>query len=265
MTNPDVLFQMTKNQTEIITHKLFQIIIVLRYGQELSKKLNEEKVEYSNKLKAALSRLRGIEAALDGRVDIEKSNKVAQDLFVACESLQSAIDSGLKALKPLFPEVNAIQKAAPNDTAISKLLAAVPEEALERGIYNEKNLASRFPDVLKSCRRVAMVGEDNKGPWTYFVSYIQSFFIIDKFDPRKDGELIDIENVDTFGLLARAEYYVRKGDLELAARLVNQLQGEPRKVAHDWLKEVRLLLETKQAARFLTSYAAALGMGGMEN
>jgi mitofilin len=236
-----------------------------RYDRELNTKLTEEKEDYSNRLKAALSRLRGIEAAVDSRADIEKANKKSQDLFVACQSLLSAMDSGLKALRPLFPEVNAIQNAAPNDAAVTRILAAVPEEALERGIYNEKSLAARFPEVLRSCRRVAMVGEDNRGPWTYFLSYIQSFFIIDKFDPRKDGELIDVENVDTFGLLARAEYYVRKGDLELAARLVNQLQGEPRKLAYGWLKEVRLLLETRQAARFLSSYAAATGMGGLEN
>lgn len=199
---------------------------------------------------------------MDSRANSEKSNQKSQELWLACQALQTAIESGIKVLKPLYKEVSVIATAAEGDPVMNDVIGAIPQEALDRGIYSEKNLAARFADVKKSCRRVAMIGDDNKGPWTYFLSYIQSFFVFDKFDPHVDGETVDVESIDTFGLLARAEYYVRKGDLELAARFVNQLKGEPRKLAYDWLKEVRLLLETKQAARFLSSYATAAGMEG---
>ncbi|KAK3751355.1 hypothetical protein QZH41_009314 [Actinostola sp. cb2023] len=233
-----------------------------RYHSELNEKITHEKESYSSKLNTALSRLRGIENAVDSRADAEKSNKKSQELWLACQALQSAIDRGIKALKPLYLEVGAITSAAPDDPVINGVIGAVPQEALQRGIYTEKTLAARFPGVKQSCRRVAMVGDDNRGPWTYFLSFIQSFFIFDKFDPRVDDETVDLESMDTFEILARAEYYVLKGDLELSARFVNQLKGEPRKLAYDWLREVRLLLETRQAARFLSSYAAAAGMKG---
>lgn len=235
-------------------------MIRFRFDKDLDDQTTKEKISYSNKLQSALARLRGIESAVENRANVEKSNHRSQELWLACQALQSAIESGIKTLRPLEGEVDAITAVATDDGVMADVIGAIPQEALERGIYSEKNLAARFADVKKSCRRVAMVGDDNKGPWTYLLSIIQSFFIFDKFDPIIDGETVDIDNIDTFGLLARAEYYVRKGDLELAARFVNQLKGEPRKLAYDWLKEVRLLLETRQAARFLSSYAAAAGV-----
>lgn len=238
------------------------IFLISRYNNEYNEKLNKEKQDYTSKLKTALARVRGIEHAVENRANDEKLNKQNQEAWLACQALQTAIESELKILKPLDAEVSAISAAAKGDPVMGDIVGAIPQEAIERGVFSEKNLAARFADVKKSCRKVAMIGQDNKGPWTYFMSYIQSFFVFEKFDPRVNGEMVDLESTDTYELLSRAEYYVREGDLELAARFVNQLQGEPRKLAYDWLREVRLLLETKQAVRFLSSYAASTGMSG---
>lgn len=55
-------------------------------------------------------------------------------------------------------------------------------------------------------------------------------------------------------------YYVDRGDLMMAMKYMNLLQGAPRKIASDWLKEARLLLETQQAANTLMAHAAASGL-----
>lgn len=41
---------------------------------------------------------------------------------------------------------------------------------------------------------------------------------------------------------------------------MNLLQGASRKVAEDWIKEARLLLETQQAANTLMAHAASSGL-----
>ncbi|EDO31080.1 predicted protein, partial [Nematostella vectensis] len=232
-----------------------------RHREELEKKSNEEHQAFNAKLTAAFSRLRGVESAIDGRAEIEKTNKRSQELWLACQALTSAIDRGYQKRRPLNHEVSAVYDCSPEDPVVNTVLEAIPPEALQKGVYNEDNLTARFNQVRRQCRRVAMVGEDSAGPWTFLLSYLQSFFIFDKFDPRTDGELVDAEELDTFGLLARADYYIKRGDLELGARLVNQLTGEARKLAYDWLKETRILLETRQAVRLLSSYAAAAAMG----
>ena len=62
---------------------------------------------------------------------------------------------------------------------------------------------------------------------------------------------------DTYDILSRVRASLQKEDLEQALRYANQLKGTPRQAAKDWIQEVRLLLETKQAANALMAYAAA--------
>ena len=63
---------------------------------------------------------------------------------------------------------------------------------------------------------------------------------------------------------AQLKHFAREaevnGNFELAVRLVNQLRGEPRKVASDWLKEARLTMEAKQAAQCLMAHSASAGL-----
>ena len=212
------------------------------------------------KLKGALGRLRGIEFAVESRAETEKQNKQAQELWLACQSLSTTISDGRGQPTPLTPQLTTIHDASANDSVVTQVLESVPEVAAKRGVYSEEDLRSRFYKVRRACRRVAMVRGSDGGPLTYLLSYMQSFLVFDTFDPARDGEMVDLDNVDTFELLARAEYYLRQGDLELAARFVNQLRGETRRLSRDWLKEARLLLETRQAANFLTAYAAGAGM-----
>lgn len=231
-----------------------------RHNKDLLQKLNEEKSAFEIQLSGALAHIRGIEAAVEGRAEIEKQNMQSQKLWAACQALTTAIGNGDAGRpRPLLPHLTAIHEAAADDPLVTQVLNSLPEEAVTRGVLNEENVKHRFYQVRRWCRRVAMIGDDGASPWTHLVSYFQSFFIFDSFEPTKEGELVDFENADTFDLLARADYYLRRGDLELATRLVNQLRGEPRKVARDWLIEARLLLETRQAANLLTAYATALG------
>lgn len=47
-----------------------------------------------------------------------------------------------------------------------------------------------------------------------------------------------------------------RGNLVQTLRYMNLLQGAPRKVASEWVNEVRLLLETEQAVNVLLSHAS---------
>lgn len=44
---------------------------------------------------------------------------------------------------------------------------------------------------------------------------------------------------------------------------MNQLKGESRKAAGDWIVQARLHLETKQAADALLAFASATGLGNL--
>ena len=51
--------------------------------------------------------------------------------------------------------------------------------------------------------------------------------------------------------------------MEQALRYMNLLKGEPQHVASDWLHDLRVHLETVQAAKAILTYAAVQAMESM--
>ena len=150
----------------------------------MQQKLNEEKSAFETQLSGALAHIRGIEAAVEGRAEIEKQNMQSQKLWAACQALTTAIGNGDAGRpRPLLPHLTAIHEAAADDPLVTQVLNSLPEEAVTRGVLNEENVKHRFYQVRRWCRRVAMIGDDGASPWTHLVSYFQSFFIFDSFEP----------------------------------------------------------------------------------
>jgi mitofilin len=67
---------------------------------------------------------------------------------------------------------------------------------------------------------------------------------------------------DTTNLLY-FRYHLEKDDLEQTLRYMNLLKGEPQNVANDWLRELRIHLETVQAANAILTYAAVQAIESM--
>lgn len=132
-----------------------------------------------------------------------------------------------------------------------------------RGVFTEDSLRQRWDQTQRVCKRVAMIDETSSGMFAYFLSYFQSLLLLNDPLPPNSEEAVDLSTLDTFKLVSYASYHMENGNLEQALRYANQLTGMPRKVASDWLREARLLLETSQAASVLSSHASASGLGGL--
>ena len=77
-------------------------------------------------------------------------------------------------------------------------------------------------------------------------------------------------------IVARADYWIhvrlsctfilithdciQRGDIEQAARELNQLKGVPKQVVRDWLHDARAYLEVQQAVAVLNAYIGVLGL-----
>eukprot|EP00058_Branchiostoma_floridae_P023546 XP_002609036.1 hypothetical protein BRAFLDRAFT_84852 [Branchiostoma floridae] len=236
----------------------------------LSRELERQKREL-----ALAQDLRGAEVPelqqLRGRADIEREARKAQELLIACETLKRLINTGNEEAAsweerriPLSREVNTVKEAAGDSKFFQTLLGSVPQQAMEAGVFPEDSLRQRFLRVKRVCRRVAMIDETGGTLFQFFVSYLQSLLLVDagrrSLPPGKE---VDPKKLDTFTLLSYAEHSLENGDLEQAARFMNQLKGEPRKVASDWLDEARLTMEARQAAQALAAAAAAVGLGNL--
>ena len=230
-----------------------------KHDGELREKLLLAKQESELKLRGALARLNGIISAIRDKADIEKRNAEAQELWLACQSFSTAIigfGDDRDRPYPIHSEVKSIRRVTTGNDVIGKILDSLSDDVLNRGVYTEESLRRRFPKVKRVCLEVAMVGEDGGGVWSYLISYLQSLFILETRITSPPTS-IDPEELDTHKVLSLASYALENGDTEQAVRYMNQLRGEPRRVAKDWIREARLFLEAKQASRFLTSFASA--------
>ncbi|KAM9585005.1 MICOS complex subunit MIC60 isoform 2-T2 [Trichechus inunguis] len=232
--------------------------------QELQfRRLSQEQVDnFTLDINTAYARLRGIEQAVQSHAAAEEAARKAHQLWLSVEALKYSMKTASADLPtvPLGGAVEAIRVSCADSEFAQALTAALPPESLTRGVYSEETLRARFCAVQKLARRVAMIDETRNSLYQYFLSYLQSLLLFPPRQLKPPPELCP-EDLNTFKLLAYASYCIEHGDLELAAKFVNQLKGESRRVAQDWLHEARMTLETKQIVEILTAYASAVGIG----
>ncbi|NXF03315.1 MIC60 protein, partial [Smithornis capensis] len=245
----------------------------VEFEQNLTEKLSEQEMQFRRltqeqldnftlDINTAYARLKGIEQAVESHAVAEEEARKAHQLWLAVEALKYCMRTGTgdSPTEPLESAVKAIKASCSNNAFTEALTAALPQESLKRGVYSEEALRARFHTVQKLAKRVAMIDETRNSLYQYFLSYLQSLLMFHPHQLKPPAELSP-DDLDTFKLLSYASYCIEHGDLELAAKFVNQLRGESRRVAHDWLNEARMTLETKQIVDILTAYASAVGLG----
>ncbi|XP_077388046.1 MICOS complex subunit MIC60 isoform X2 [Festucalex cinctus] len=241
--------------------------------QVLSSKLLEQETRYRQlsqeqldnltlDMNTAYARLKGVEEAIDSHVVAEEEARKAHQLWLSVEALNYTLksaDAG-SPTKPLEDAAQAVRLSCHDNEFALALASALPQESLQRGVYSEASLRARFYGLRSLVRRVALINESHNSLYQYFLSYLQAALLFEAKQEAPPSQLSG-EDLDPFKLLSYATYCLEHGDLELAAKLVNQLTGEARRVAEDWLNEARLTLETRQVVSLLSAYANAVGLG----
>ncbi|XP_075942903.1 MICOS complex subunit MIC60 isoform X1 [Anarhichas minor] len=227
------------------------------------RQLSQEQLDnFTLDMNTAYARLKGMEEAIDSHVVAEEEARKAHQLWLSVEALNYSLKMA-DADSPTMPLEGAAQAVRDschdNDFALA-LATALPEESLQRGVYSEASLRARFNSLRSLARRVALVDETHNSLYQYFLSYLQAALLFEAKQEAPPGQL-GSEDLDPFKLLSYASFCLEHGDLELAAKLVNQLRGEARRVVEDWLTEARLTLETRQVVSLLSAYANAVGLG----
>ncbi|XP_041931325.1 MICOS complex subunit MIC60 isoform X4 [Alosa sapidissima] len=227
------------------------------------RRMTQEQLDaFTLDMNAAYARLKGMEESIDSHVIAEEEARKAHQLWLSVEALNYTLrTAGADApTEPLESAAAAVRESCSDNEFAQALASALPAESLKRGVYSEASLRARFSDVRHLARRVALIDETRNSLYQYFLSYLQAVLLMEPQQVAPPASL-NADDLDTFKLLSYACYSMERGDLELAAKLLNQLRGEPRRVAQDWLNEARLTLETRQAVSLLSAYANAVGLG----
>ncbi|KAI8615392.1 mitochondrial inner membrane protein Mitofilin [Chytriomyces sp. MP71] len=164
---------------------------------------------------------------------VEKMQGV-QNVIAALQVVSGKVHDG----GPFKKEFTVLKDFAEGDEVLTTVLAAIDERAQKDGVLSIDELREDFYNVSQKIRRVQLMPE-NGGPVSYGVSHILSYLML-----QKHGL---VAGNDTEAVLARSKYYLAHGDLEGAAREINQLKGWSKVLAGDWLRDARTHLEVKQA------------------
>ncbi|KAH0610331.1 uncharacterized protein H6S33_011858 [Morchella sextelata] len=177
--------------------------------------------------------------------DIIDANLNTQKLHVALEAVRAAYESPEQP-KPFLREVAALKEVAGDDEVVSAAIASINPRAYQEGVPTQTQLVDRFRRVAEEVRKAALLPED-----AGFAGHASSW-LLSKVLFRKQGLA---QGNDVESILTRTETFLEEGDIDSAAREMNQLSGWSRKLANDWLKEARLLLEVKQAVDVIAAEA----------
>ncbi|XP_070768878.1 MICOS complex subunit MIC60 isoform X1 [Enoplosus armatus] len=227
------------------------------------RQLSQEQLDnFTLDMNTAYARLKGMEEAIDSHVVAEEEARKAHQLWLSVEALTYTLKTADtdSPTVPLESAAQAVRDSCRDNDFASALSSALPEESLHRGVYSEASLRARFNSLRALARRVALIDETHNSLYQYFLSYLQATLLFEDKQEAPPAQLCS-EDLDPFKLLSYASYCLEHGDLELAAKLVNQLRGEARRVVEDWLTEARLTLETRQVVSLLSAYANAVGLG----
>lgn len=262
-----------KRQSEAHTDHLTDALDVQRreltrtFVRELDQTLESATLKQREELAAIVGHLKGLQMALEARSSMDMASLEAQELWLACSSLEAALNDSqwLAEVRPLKRELDYIRdllKSGVADEYVKTVMDAIPEPVAERGVFTESSIRERFLRVETMAKRTALIGEEGGSMLTYLLSYLQSLFIVSPSTnsmPSKFSE-VNVDDLSTFDIVWLARAALDRGDLEQAVKYMNLLQGQPKLVAKDWIHEARTLLETKQASRALILHAAAIGV-----
>jgi len=257
-------------QTEQLNQKHEEIlsITVAETEDAFRKELAEQKANYiletealkdqtALALELATARVKGLSEALTGSAIYESESRKAQELSLACDSLLHALKYGNNGKPvPLSTQIETVRKVCHGNESVEALTDAFSNVVATRGVYTEDTLRASFKQIGKLCRQVSLVDKDHSSLFVYFLSYVKNILT---FAPSisEPPQEIDVTELEPFNIVAYANYCLQLGELEQAARFVNQLKGESRKVAEEWLSEARLLIETKQTTEALNLVSSA--------
>lgn len=168
------------------------------------------------------------------------ANLATQKLQVAVDAVRSALDDSntLHRPTPFVREMAALKLVADNDPLVDAAVAAINPAAYQKGIPSSAQLIDRFRRVAGEVRKASLLPE-NAGIASHAAS-----FVLSKVMFKKQGVP---EGNDVESILTRAETLLEEGDLDNAAREMNELQGWAGVLSRDWLNDVRKVLEVKQA------------------
>ena len=237
-------------QSQIINERLKEEVIAQgielqrRWMKEIKAKVEEERGGRLAKLDELATELKSLEKVSLDNSSVLDENVSVHTLWTAVRAVQHALDDSSVIKRPFAEQLRVLKgtSKARDDPVLSAAIEALDASgAADTGVESFTTLKQWFDNkVGPRVRQVSLVpSPETAGVLSHLASAALSPILF-----HKKG-LVPGDDVPS--VLARAEYYLDRKDLDSAAREVNQLKGWPKLLAADWLAASRKRLEVQQA------------------
>jgi len=151
----------------------------------------------------------------------------------------------MNAERPLKNEIQKLQQFAIGSELLSSALSKVPESAKVNGVPSLFQLQQRFHKVSQTARRLSFIPQNAGLTWHIYGILMENIIIPPSGFAQGDS---------TEAQLARATYYIDKGDLANCLKEVKQLQGAPKEIIGDWIRAAEDRLTVQQTYSIFYSF-----------
>ncbi|KAK6521324.1 Formation of crista junctions protein 1 [Arthrobotrys conoides] len=212
---------------------------------ELKDRVEKERDGRLGKLKQLAEEVEKLGEVAGAWTETLDENLRTQKMHVALEAVKASINSPDQP-RPFVRELAALKEVSSEDEVVKAAIASINPAAYQKGISSPAQIIDRFRRVAVEVRKASLVPE-NAGVFGHASSWVASKLLFTKTGLATSD---DVE-----AILARTETYLQEGELDKAAREMNQLKGWAKTLAGDWLKDVRVLLEVRQAVDVIAAQA----------
>jgi len=210
--------------------------------------------DYQCKLEVANTTLAGVSSTIERQKQLyDESQKNKRMLCLASELHNSVVEGEQIDIASVTSLSKQLNSEYSEDALISVVTAALPSTPL----FSVQQLTNKFAELKSSCRRSALVVNEECEVGSSILSMVMSLITFDGAYIRSPSD----GGSPTLYYLAKAEQELQQGNIDLAARYLNQLTGQPRTILQEWLVDARKLLELRQSTKVLLNYAQTKNMG----
>ncbi|KAJ3189831.1 Formation of crista junctions protein 1 [Gaertneriomyces sp. JEL0708] len=222
------------------------------WTKEVKTRVDEERGGRLARLDHLALKLKYLERiSLDAGEQLDRSHKIHL-LWSALKSVDDVLE--LPHQTSLVKEMKVLASVGKDFPLVETVISTIPAEAIREGVPTALDLECQF-DSLREAVNNAQYMPPYGGPVSYGVSYLLSLVTFTKHGL--------VAGDDVQSILARGEHYLREGDVENAAREINQLKGWPKRLANDWLTQARRHVEVKQALEVMETHLSLLSLGAV--
>lgn len=246
-------------QSQIINERLKEEVIAQgielqrRWMKDIKAKVEEERGGRLAHLDELATELKSLEKVSLDNSSVLDENVSIHTLWTSVRAVQSALDESATTKIPFSDQLRVLKSnsKARNDPVLAAALESLDSSgAGETGVESFTTLKQWFENkVGPRVRQVSLV----PAPETSGVLSLLTSAALSPLMFTRKG-LVDGKDVPS--VVARAEYYLDRKDLDSATRELNQLQGWPKLLVSDWLAASRKRLEVQQALEIVQTEAS---------